>query len=221
MYSEDDLLPISALQHLSYCERQCALIHVEGLWAENTSTTHGRHMHERAHGGSTELRGDVLTVRSLRLRSLSYGITGVADIVEFHQEPDGVPLPGRRGRWRPFPVEYKRGKPKAKNYDEVQLCAQTLCLEEMLGAQITQAALFYGKTRHRHDVVISDVLRRDTIQLIARLRDLIESGITPPANYHEKKCGDCSLIDLCLPKLPGKSQSTTRWFERQLDDASR
>ena len=130
MFTEDNLLPISALQHLLFCERQCALIHLERAWQENRLTAEGRIMHERVHEGGDETRRDVRIVRGLRLRSLALGLVGIADVVEFHRAADGVAVPESAGTWRPFPVEYKRGRPKSEPWDAVQLCAQALCLEE-------------------------------------------------------------------------------------------
>ena len=127
MYSIDDLLPLSALQHIVFCERQCALIYTEQAWTENRLTVEGKIMHERVHDESRESRGDVRIDYGVSLRSLRLGLIGKADVVEFHRQPDGS--------WRPFPVEYKRGKPKADDCDKVQLCAQAICLEEMLSVR--------------------------------------------------------------------------------------
>jgi CRISPR-associated exonuclease Cas4 len=201
MYSEDDLLPISALQHLIFCERQCALIHVEQIWTENRFTAEGRILHERVHEAAAESRGDVRIVRGLRLRSLQLGLIGIADVVELHRDADsGVAVAGLSGRWRPFPVEYKRGKPKANACDEVQLCAQAMCLEEMLECSIADGALFYGTTRRRKDVAFATALRTVVVNAAARLHTLVASGITPPAQY-SGKCDACSLNDICLPEL--------------------
>lgn len=191
-YAEDDLLSLSALQHLVFCERQCALIHIEQAWSENLFTAEGRIMHERVHEAGWESRGDVRTARDVSLRSLRLGLIGKSDVVEFH---------GRTGRiWRPFPVEHKRGKPKPDESDRVQLCAQALCLEEMLGVDIAAGAIFYGKTRHRMDVDFDAPLREETEKAAARLHELIESGKTPEPLY-TKKCRSCSLVDQCLPQL--------------------
>jgi CRISPR-associated exonuclease Cas4 len=191
VFTEDDLLPISALQHLLYCDRQCALIHLEQVWAENSLTVKGRHLHERADSGTHERRERLHTVRSLPLRSLKWGLIGKADVVEFHADPAGR---------RCFPVEYKRGKPKAHDADRVQLCAQALCLEEMLGSSVPAGALFYGKTRRRLDVPFDAELRAITAQTITRLHELIASRRTPAAVYEKAKCDRCSLINLCMPK---------------------
>jgi len=201
MFTEDELLPISALQHLIFCERQCALIHIEQIWSENRLTAEGRILHERVHEAAAESRGDCRIVRGLRLRSLALGLIGVADVVELHRDAErGVALAGLSGRWRPFPVEYKRGKPKANSCDEVQLCAQAMCLEEMLVCSIADGALFYGTTRRRKDVAFVPALRSMVEDAAARLHKLVASGITPPAQY-SKKCDSCSLNDICLPKL--------------------
>ncbi len=230
MFDEADLLPISALQHLAFCERQCALIHLEGLWAENRLTVEGHHLHDRAHQRETESRGDLRVARGLRLRSLRLGLSGIADVVEFHRvadvpenhigPPDHIPagarLPGATGLWQPKPVEYKRGRPKLGPYDEVQLCAQALCLEEMLGVEVSSAALFYGQPRERLDVSLTPALREQTERLAARLHELIRAGKTPTARY-EKKCDSCSLLNLCMPKTTGVRKSVDRYLAGILD----
>lgn len=198
MYSDDDLLPISALQHLFYCARRCALIHIERAWSENVLTAEGRVLHERVDAGGHETRGDVRTAYSLRLRSLRLGLAGQADAVEFRRREDGV--------WIPYPVEFKRGHPKKDECDLVQLCAQALCLEEMRSVRVDTGALFYGKTRHRIEVELDDALRARTEQLCTLLHVLIESGITPPAMYARERCAPCSLLGICLPNAAaGKS----------------
>lgn len=196
---EEDLLPISALQHLLFCERQCALIHVEGLWAENRLTVEGRHLHAKAHEGPHEVRAGVRISRGLPLRSFRLGLIGKADIVEFHRESHP---PGERA----FPVEYKRGRPKRHEADKVQLCAQALCLEEMLETNVPAGALFYGRTHRRTEVRFDNRLRALTETTARRLRALIDSGRTPRA-VREPKCGNCSLLAICLPEAmnPGPS----------------
>ncbi len=204
MYSEDELLPLSGLQHLAFCERQWALIHVEGLWAENRLTVEGGHLHERVHGTDDERRGGVRIVRGLRLRSLRLGLSGQADVVEFHANTDGGETP--------FPVEYKRGRPKPNGMDEVQLCAQALCLEEMLGVPVTRGALFYGTPRRRSDVAIDASLRQQTENLAARMHTLFAAGSTPPPVY-EKKCDNCSLCNQCMPKSTGNAGSARKYID--------
>jgi len=210
MYTDENLLPISALQHLQYCERQCALIHIEKVWAENVLTAEGRVLHDRVDGGGHEKRGNVRTAYSLRLRSLRLGLTGQADVVEFRKQSDGV--------WLPFPVEYKRGHPKANDCDRVQLCAQALCLEEMKGVSIETGALFYGETRHRLDVTFDGELRAKTEALCASLHAFIEAGVTPAAVYEKGKCDRCSLLGSCLPKSAGAGKSARKWLARQIDE---
>ncbi len=196
-------IPISALQHLLYCERQCALIHLEQVWAENFFTADGRVLHERAHDGAGESRPGVRIARGLDLKSREHGIHGQSDVVEFHA--DG----------RICPVEYKRGKPKAHRADEVQLCAQAICLEEMTGFSIERGFLYYGKTRRRTDVAFDDELRALTISSIVRLRRLFTEGRTPPPVFESKKCSACSLEELCLPRL-GKRAGAEKWLEKNI-----
>jgi len=234
MFDEDDLLPLSALQHLLFCQRQCALIHIEGLWAENRLTALGKRLHERAHReGERELRGDVCIARGVRLRSLRLGLAGKADVVEFHRldatgapgapggrgaegaatdgaSGQGVPIPDAPGLWRPFPVEYKRGRPKRNRCDEVQVCAQAMCLEEMLGIEVPAGALFYGATRRRFDVAFDAALRAETEDAARRLHAMIDSGVTPRV-AREPKCDHCSLAALCLPEATGPARSAARY----------
>lgn len=209
MFAEDDLLPLSALQHLLFCERQCALIHIEQVWAENRLTVEGRHLHERVDGGTGETRGTLRIARGLALRSLRLGLAGRADAVEFHAgaAPDGAGLV--------VPVEYKRGRPKSHRADEVQLCAQALCLEEMLDVRIPAGALFYGTPRRRTEVAFDDELRSLTEATAARLHALIASGVTPRA-VREPKCESCSLLDLCLPDAIARGGSAQAHTDRSL-----
>ena len=196
-YTEDDLIQLSSLQHFMFCERQCALIHIEQLWSENLFTAEGRIMHDKADSNKFESRGNVRIDYSVPLRSLRLGLVGKADVVEFHKHGD---------MWIPFPVEYKRGKPKIDDCDKVQLCAQAICLEEMMKVEIPEGALFYGQTRRREDVVFDEKLKRETEEAAKKVHELIESGITPKAEY-SKKCERCSLLHLCLPKANSKASS--------------
>ncbi|MFA7465070.1 MAG: CRISPR-associated protein Cas4 [Syntrophales bacterium] len=205
MYSEDDLIMISALQHYAFCPRQCALIHIEQIWSESGLTAEGRLLHERVHEAGNESRGDVRIARGVNLRSLRLGLIGMADVVEFHRTGKTV--------WQPFPVEYKRGKPKFDNCDAVQLCAQALCLEEMLSIGVPAGALFYGKTRRRSDVVFDQALRRETGETALHVRALLAGGKTPPPVY-EKRCEKCSLVGACLPKKMEKKSPVKRYLQR-------
>lgn len=209
MFAEDALLPISALQHLLFCERQCALIHVERLWADNRLTVEGGRLHRKAHDGPDESRGGVRITRAVPLRSLRLGLVGVADVVEFR--PAGTEGIGRS----PFPVEYKRGRPKAHDADRVQLCAQALCLEEMLGVPVAAGALYYGRTRRRRKVAFDLALRRTTEDACSHLHAMIACGTTPRA-VREKKCDACSLLDLCLPDAMTPGRSASDYTERSL-----
>jgi CRISPR-associated exonuclease Cas4 len=212
MFDEDELLQLSALQHLVFCERQCALIHIEQLWADNRFTVEGEHLHDRVHEAGAESRGDVRIARGLALRSLRLGLSGIADVVEFHRvSVAGAVLPGVAGFWRPFPVEYKRGRPKREHCDEVQLCAQAICLEEMLGISIPEGALFYGATRRRCDVDFGASIRNETEKTAARLHQLLSEKITPPA-IREPKCERCSLYELCMPEAMSGRRSATRYL---------
>jgi CRISPR-associated exonuclease Cas4 len=199
-----EALALSALQHLLYCERQCALIHVEQVWAENRFTALGREMHKNAHAGSGESRPGVRITRGLRVSCERLGLSGQCDVVEFHS------------CGRVLPIEYKRGKPKSHRADEVQLCAQGLCLESMLGISIPEGRLYYGQTRRRLDVPFDVALRALTLQTVQRLRELLESGTTPVAKYQSERCDHCSLIELCMPKAGRFHTSTQDWFTRNL-----
>jgi CRISPR-associated exonuclease Cas4 len=219
MFSEDELLPISGLQHLQFCERQWGLIHIEQQWEENRLTAEGRILHERVHDAGTEARPGVVTARGLRISCLRLGLTGQADAVEFQGVQPGadgaVELPGRAGWWRPYPVEYKRGKPKADYSDEVQLCAQAMCLEEMFGVTIGSGALFYGKNRRRSEVLFDQDLRGWTERLARRMHELYAARITPPPVY-SKKCESCSLYDRCLPRTVSKPGRVNRYLATAL-----
>lgn len=212
-FTEDGLLPISALQHLLFCARQCALIHIEGLWVENRLTVEGRHLHEKAHDGPSETRAGVRIARGLSLRSFRLGLVGKADVVEFHPGADG-------DEGQAFPIEYKRGRPKKHEADRVQLCAQAFCLEEMLGTPVPAGAIYYGQTRRRTDVVFDVRLRRLTEQTAERLHALVASARTPPA-VREPKCESCSLLEVCLPSAMSQSRSARRYFDRALASAMR
>ncbi len=208
METETDLVPISALQHYLYCPRQCALIHVEQAWAENRFTAEGRVLHEATAEAGHEKRRGVRVVTAMPLVSHRLGVSGIADLVEMHK--------GEDGRWRPFPVEYKRGKPKSHRADEVQLCAQAMALEEMFGVELTEGALFYGETRRRVGVPLDDRLRQLTAEVAASTRTLLASGSTPPAIYDRRKCNACSLVELCQPKRLSRTTPASQWLARQI-----
>lgn len=192
---------LSAMQHFAYCRRQWGLIFVERQWAENARTAEGQVFHETAHHGpESEARGDLLILRGLRVASPTLRLGGVCDVVELHRSPSGVSLAGREGLWLPYPVEYKKGSDQTKESDEVQLCGQALCLEEMLCCQIPEGSLFYGETRRRTRVAFDGTLRQRTLDLLHELLGYMDRGYTPGAKLH-KGCNACSLRDICLPKL--------------------
>lgn len=194
MFTEDDFIMISALQHYVYCPRQCALIHVEDVWSENLFTVRGELLHEKVDTDTYEARGDVKTVRGLRIHSFKYGIVGRCDVVEYHKTKTGDVV---------FPVEFKSGKPKEDVSDKVQLCAQVFCLEEMLNTKILKAGFFYGKIRRRNVIEINNELRLQTENIIASVREIVSKKIIPHAVY-EAKCRNCSLQTICQPKAMNK-----------------
>lgn len=204
MYSEDDLIPISALQHFVFCQRQWALIHLEQIWEENRLTIEGKAMHEKVDSHPGETRPGVRIARGLSLRSLAVGLTGRADVVEFQDDGKQV-----------LPVEYKRGRPKPDWCDEAQLCAQAICLEEMLGVTIQRGEIFYGSPRRRYEVEFSADLRTATINLVNRVRAARDAGITPSVPY-SAKCDRCSLIERCMPKAVGQTGRAKQWFDRMV-----
>lgn len=197
----DEALPLSGLQHFAFCPRQWALIHLEQAWAENRLTTEGRLLHERADLPGQSRRHELRTVRGLRLESRRLRLTGRADVVEFHPEP--------------FPVEYKRGKRKPTDCDLVQLCAQALCLEEMLDTSVTGGAIFYGEPRRRLGVAFTSELRARTETLAATMHSLYAARDTPPAEPGPY-CKSCSLNDICLPTATASMQIAARWHAAQL-----
>ena len=213
IYSEDDLLSISALQHLMFCERRCALVHIENVWEENIFTAEGHNLHDKVHDAAGESRNDLRIARSLRLVSYRLGLSGVADVVEFHRDEAGITLDGVKGYWRAFPVEYKRGILKHDISFEVQLCAQAICLEEMLDCSIEAGAVYYGKSRRRRDVHFTPMLRATTEEAAQKLHQLFDSKITPRAKY-EKKCKSCSLYDICMPKITGIAKNVQHYLAK-------
>lgn len=190
MYTEDDFIMISALQHYIFCPRQCGLIHIDDVWQDNLFTVRGEILHEKVDTDTYETRGDVKTVRGLRIHSYKYGLVGRCDVVEFKQSSKGKEI---------MPVEFKAGEPKEDISDKVQLCAQVLCLEGMLNVEIPKAAFFYGKIRRRNIIEITDELRKQTEEVVSKVRELVDSKIVPKIEY-SSKCRNCSLINICQPR---------------------
>ena len=200
-FKEEDYLQLSGLQHFAFCRRQWALIHIENQWAENFRTTDGNILHEHVHDQeSRESRGDLLIIRGLAVRSSQLGVSGQCDVVEFRRDPDGVSLRGREGLWLPYPVEYKRGKPKDNCADELQLCAQAMCLEEMLCCAVPKGALYYGEPHRRTIVSFTPELRGQVQAYLMEMHEMYSRHYTPKVKP-SKACNACSLNDLCLPKL--------------------
>lgn len=196
-----EMLMLSGIQHFAFCRRQWALIHVEQQWSDNLHTAEGDVFHRRAHDETqTEMRGDTLIVRGLRVQSERLGISGICDVVEFHRCETGVTLAGREGRFSAYPIEYKKGAPKAHQADELQLCAQAMCLEEMLLCEIPEGSLFYGETRRRVRVPLTQELRAEVTQMLEEMHQYFHRGYTPKVRRH-KGCGACSLKELCLPGM--------------------
>ncbi len=214
-----DLVPLSALQHYLFCPRQCALIHVEQAWAENRLTAEGRVLHEATAQAGTEKRRGVRVVTAMPLFSKRLGVSGIADLVEMHKCADQTKK-GHGGQWRPFPVEYKRGKPKSHRADEVQLCAQAMALEEMFDVVLDEGALFYGETRRRVAVPLDAGLRQLTEQVAIETRALLDGHQTPPPVYAKSTCTNCSLNELCQPKRLSRKISVSAWLAQQIADAS-
>lgn len=240
MFSEDQLVPISALQHWLYCPRQCALIHLEQAWAENRFTAEGRVMHENAHEGADETKSGVRITRGMPVVSMSLGLTGQCDVVEFSacgdlrfqisdlkgraaESADAEPdvnfksqISNLKSTPSVQPVEYKRGKPKAHRADEVQLCAQALCLEEMLGIRIPSGALYYGEKRRRTEVVFDEELRELVRTTAEEVSACFAAGRTPLAEYEPRRCDACSLIDFCQPQAMRFKKGAAAWFSNNL-----
>ncbi|MFZ2956899.1 MAG: CRISPR-associated protein Cas4 [Candidatus Ozemobacteraceae bacterium] len=228
MYSEDDLLMISGIQHLAFCARQWGLIHIEGQWEENRLTVEGKQLHEKTDEDDVEIRPGMPIVRGLRIRSLRLGLIGRCDVVEFHAMSEAAPVapklpllgtacgklpPG----WRPYPVEYKRGRPKVDHCDDLQLCAQALCLEEMLGCAIPEGAPYYGTPRRRSVVSFDDALRNETADVAKRLHQLVAAGCTPPVEAGPK-CRNCSLKEACQPGLLSHQQGVEPYLKTAFAD---
>lgn len=216
-YTQDDLLPLSGIQHFLFCRRQWALIHVEQQWKENALTTEGRILHKRADDPFfSETRNGVITARSVPVASYRLGLSGICDVVEFTASPTGVKLPNREGLYLPKPIEYKRGKEKHDHSDETQLCAQALCLEEMLSTSIPRGYLYYGETRHRAEVEFTDELRTLVQDMSAEMHNYFRRGYTPKVKTH-KGCRSCSLADICLPVLQEKVIAASKYIKQQIE----
>lgn len=218
-YKEEDFLQISGLQHFQFCRRQWALIHLEQQWTENLHTVEGELFHQRAHDASQrERRGELLITRDMRVFSATLGVSGSCDVVEFSRSDTGISLSGLQGKYQPYPIEYKRGSPRTDNANHLQLCAQAMCLEEMLCCEIPEGALYYGEIRRREKVIFTEDLRQEVKSALEEMRQLYQRGYTPKVRP-SKSCNVCSLKDLCLPKLM-KKKSVGKYLREHLEELS-
>ncbi|PKL57001.1 MAG: CRISPR-associated protein Cas4 [Methanomicrobiales archaeon HGW-Methanomicrobiales-6] len=218
-YTDEELLALSGIQHFCFCRRQWALIHVERQWEENLRTVEGHLVHKRVDDPYfTESRGDVVISRAFPLASYTLGLYGVADVVEYIRSENGLSLPGHEGLWTMRPVEYKRGKPKIDERDEVQLCAQAMCLEEMFNVHIDRGDFYYNEIRRRVPLLLSAELRDKVRLLSEEMHVLFRKGVTPPAEV-SKKCNLCSLQNVCMPKLTKKNLSVRRYVRKHVKEA--
>lgn len=217
-YTDEDLLALSGIQHFAFCPRQWALIHIEKQWNENLLTVEGRQLHKRVDNPNFfEARGDILTTRAVPVSSYTLGFYGVADMVEFYVDNEnGIVLKGRKGKWKPVPVEYKRGNPKKDIIDEVQLCAQAMCLEEMLCTNIEYGYIFYGETKHRTKVTFDEVLKEKVINFSEQMHNMYGKQYTPKVSKKNKSCNACSLADICLPKLGTEKLNVSNYIKQYL-----
>ena len=216
-FKEEDFLQLSGLQHFKFCRRRWAMIHIEQQWEENFRTVDGALMHEHAHDKDFQESRDTLYItRGMNIFSRSLGISGECDVLEFHQQNEGIPLAGRAGLWQPYPVEYKRGQPHSQSGDSLQLCAQAMCLEEMLCWPVPQGALYYGKIRRRQIIDFSEELRQTVRNNVKEMHALYQRGYTPKVKP-TKSCNACSLKELCLPKLL-HSRSASSYLRQHLEE---
>lgn len=215
MYTEEDYIMLSGIQHFAFCRRQWSLIHIEQQWEENYKTTAGELMHKKAHEeGSFEKRGDLLVTRGLRIASHELGFSGQCDVVEFHQDKDGITVFGYDGTWKIIPVEYKHGRPKEHNADELQICAQAICLEEMFQTEINEGYLYYGENRRRSKVIFDANLKGEVKKISDEMHSLFNKGYTPKVKP-SKQCKACSLENLCMPKLQ-KTIKVSTYIEQNI-----
>ena len=218
-YPPSEYLPLSGIQHFVFCRRQWALIHVEQQWQENALTAEGRILHKRADDPFfTEKRGDVVIARSVPVTSSTLGLTGICDVVEFRAVPEGIRLPGREGFYQPIPVEYKRGRKKSHQADEAQLCAQAICLEEMLAVEIPEGYIFYKRTQRRIPVSFTPELRQRVREAAAEMHEYYRRGYTPKVRP-SKACRSCSLAEICLPTLQTRRLAASAYIRQHLEEA--
>ena len=216
-YKEEDFLQLSGLQHFKFCRRRWALIHIENQWEENYRTIDGAILHQNAHDTEfLESRGDRFITRGVSIYSAELGVSGQCDVLEYHRGNTGIPIAGKDGLWQPFPVEYKRGRPREDTGDALQLCGQAMCLETMLCCDIPEGALYYGEIRRRERVAFTPELRAQVRQMLEQMHDLYQRGYTPRVKP-TKSCNACSLKELCLPKLM-KNRSVSAYLKAAMEE---
>lgn len=221
MNDDAGFLTISGIKHFRFCKRRWALIHIEQQWSENALTLEGHYMHERVHDSSfTQSRGAVLLCRGMPVRSEQLRITGNCDMVELYRAEDGILLQGREGRWRVYPVEYKHGQSDRRGADVLQLCAQAMCLEEMLVTDIPEGAIYYGKTRRRERFLLTQSLRDQVRDCVAKMHALFERGHTPKVKPG-KACKSCSMLEACQPALLDERRSARTYIQKALEEETK
>lgn len=217
-YSEDEYLMISGIQHFFFCRRQWALIHIENQWADNGLTTDGELFHSHAHDeNASEIRNGVLIVHGMHIASKELGVSGVCDVVEFHPSENGIHLRNRKGLWQPLPIEYKRGRKDNSGGDKAQLCAEAMCLEEMLCCNIPEGILFWGEKHRREPVALTEDLRQSVRNAFSEMHQDYDRGYTPKVK-EKRGCASCSLRQICLPEIT-KIPSAHTYIEQNLHES--
>ena len=217
MYNEENFLQLSGIQHFSFCRRQWALAYIEMQWQENVRTVEGKILHENAHdAGLKEKRGDLIIVRAMPIHSRELGVSGECDVVEFHKAQEGISLSGKEGLYKVVPIEYKRGKPKTDDSDILQVAAQALCLEEMLCCTIPYGYIYYGETRHREKIEITEELRNKVEEITEEMHEYMKKSYTPMVRKN-KACRACSLKEICMPELE-KTISVKGYMKKMLSE---
>lgn len=212
VYSENDYLMLSGIQHFQFCKRQWSLIHIEQQWSDNEATAHGQILHKKADDPYIkEKRNDVIISRAIHVSSKELGLYGILDVVEFHKDESGIELNGRSGKWLPIIVEYKRGKDKKDIYDIVQLVAQAICLEETLECTIDYSYLYYHSINQKKRIEITPELRKEVVSLASQMHEYYEQKVVPKAEYF-KNCQLCSLVDICMPRLSKKNRNIDNYI---------
>ncbi|MCR4633492.1 MAG: CRISPR-associated protein Cas4 [Erysipelotrichaceae bacterium] len=215
--TEDDFLSLSGIQHFIYCRRQWALIHIEKQWQESGDTVQGKLFHHVVEDeDKKEKRKEVIITRAVRVKSSELKISGICDVIEFHRNNNGIKIGSWEGKWIPYPVEYKKGSPKEDDSDILQLCAEAMCLEEMLCCDISEGALFYGEIKRRQIINFDQELKERTKNVFIEMWKYYNAGWTPKQKYG-KKCRRCSMYDLCIPKLTN-SGTVEMYIEKTINE---